>query len=118
MASRAVPSWASGFSHYAVIHIGCIECGTDSGIVGIFTSFNHATLIAEKYSLKLEWMGRGQNKFEVFPVDINKINVDFYADTKTKIRSKDPQQLRLVESQIKIIDEMLTDMSNVINDNQ
>ena len=106
-----IPNWAKGSKHFIVSHIGCLECGTDSGIVGIFTDWRVAMLIAEKYSLKLEWNGGGQNKFEVFPIDIDKINIDLYSGLRMKIRSKDPSQKQFVQAQIDILDDMIKNMT-------
>lgn len=105
------PTWTKNAKHFVVSHIGCMECNVESGIVGIFTDWKVAMLVAEKYSLKLEWNEGGQNKFEVFPIDIDKINVDLYSKLPMVIRSKDFDQKLLVQTQIGILDDMIKNIT-------
>lgn len=53
---------------WIVVNIGCIECGVPSNIVGVFASKEQANEIADKFEVKFQWRGRGQNSFEVFPL--------------------------------------------------
>jgi hypothetical protein len=51
-----------------VVNVGCIECGVDSNIVGIFTDEKRAEEIAALCAKKYHWRDGGQNHFDVFPV--------------------------------------------------
>jgi len=53
---------------FLVMNIGCIECGVDSQLVGIFETEKGADEIAKKLREKYSWRDGGKNAFEVFPV--------------------------------------------------
>jgi hypothetical protein len=53
---------------YVVINIGCLECGVDSDIVGVFDDFDEAQIVADKLADRLSWRQGGQNKFSVFRI--------------------------------------------------
>ena len=52
-------------SKWLVLHIGCIECGCPSGIVGLFANYDQADRIANDCNDKHSWLNGGQNSFEV-----------------------------------------------------
>ena len=58
---------------YIVVNIGCIECGVSSGIVGVFSSLDTATLICEQLESKASWREGGQNSYEVFEQPLTNI---------------------------------------------
>jgi hypothetical protein len=61
---------------YLVFNIGCIECGVESKIVGIFDDKSIAEKIAALCKRKHSWRDGGQNNFEVFEMPINENIVD------------------------------------------
>ena len=63
---------------YILVNIGCIECGVDSDIVGIFTDKIRADELCKKLSDKAAWRQNGQNNFEVFStLEDNVINDNY-----------------------------------------
>ena len=60
---------------YILVDIGCIECGMETNIVGIFTNKKFAERLAENLDKELDFHGGGQHSFEVFEKPtINKFN--------------------------------------------
>ena len=51
---------------YLLMCIGCLECGVDSAIAGIFTDKEEAETIATRLAKKHRWRQKGENSFEVF----------------------------------------------------
>lgn len=51
---------------YMVFNIGCIECGVDSKIVGLFADKRHADVVAQYCNDEHSWRDAGQNIYEVF----------------------------------------------------
>lgn len=63
---------------YVVVEIGCLECGSDSSIVGVFDDKETANKVAEKCEEMYRWRTGGDNCFEVFELPAtNKINEAF-----------------------------------------
>lgn len=54
--------------YYVAVDIGCIECGEDSHVVGVFTSEELAAE-ANKKQIAFNEQWRGEHHFEVFPID-------------------------------------------------
>jgi hypothetical protein len=100
---------------YALVRVGCIECGVPSGIVGVFNDATLAALTLEKYSRKLEWFCEGENRFQIDVIHMENLNVDTYVDEKPSIRSKDKQKINVTLSEIdaiqELIDQRVTSMS-------
>ena len=66
---------------YIVVNIGCIECGVDSNIVGIFEKEEKANEVARICNDKYEWRHGGQNDFEVFKTpEMEEINPEYELD--------------------------------------
>jgi hypothetical protein len=51
---------------FIVIDIGCIECGEDTNLAGVFDSEGEADIVADKLD-NLPWRG-GEHSYEVFEV--------------------------------------------------
>ena len=51
---------------WMVFNIGCIECGVDSDVVGLYATEEEAEQIAGTCRDALHWRQGGQNSFEVF----------------------------------------------------
>ena len=51
---------------WLVFNIGCIECGVDSNVVGLYETEEEARAIAEACQKELHWRQSGQNAFSVF----------------------------------------------------
>ena len=54
--------------YYAVVDIGCIECGVSSNVVLLTADKSWAERVAEQCAEKYGWREDGQNIFEVFEV--------------------------------------------------
>jgi hypothetical protein len=65
---------------WMVFDIGCIECGSDSGVVGLFDTIDEANSVAERLNETMCWHDGGQHSFEVFRMDcsINTIQDEKY----------------------------------------
>ena len=59
-------------------NIGCIECGVDSDVVGLYDTEEEADKVAEVCNDKLSWRQGGQNHFAVF--DLEKEQADEYKE--------------------------------------
>ena len=60
---------------YVVVDIGCIECGEESGVLGIFTDEKEAVKVAKKYEEIQTKNWRGQHYFEIFEVKEEDVEV-------------------------------------------
>ena len=54
---------------YMVFNVGCIECGVDSDVVGLYETKDEANSVAAVCRDKLHWRQGGQNCFEVFDLE-------------------------------------------------
>ena len=63
---------------YMVFNIGCIECGVDSDVVGLYDTEEEANKVAEVCQDKLHWRQSGQNHFAVF--DLEKEQAEEYKE--------------------------------------
>lgn len=68
---------------YVVVDIGCIECGEESTVLGIFFDKETAEKVAEKYKKIQRENWTGQHYFEIF--EVNKENVELY-DKKSYLK--------------------------------
>lgn len=68
---------------YVVVDIGCIECGEESSVLGIFQDKETAEKVAEKYKKIQRENWTGQHYFEIF--EVNKENVELY-DKKSYLK--------------------------------
>ncbi len=68
---------------YAVLDIGCIECGEQSAILGIFDDQQKAKEVMKKYEeiQRVNWTG--QHYFEI--VEVKEENVELY-DEKSYLK--------------------------------
>ena len=55
---------------WLVFNVGCIECGVDSNVVGLYETEEEALRIARACREELHWRQQGQNAFEVFDLRI------------------------------------------------
>jgi hypothetical protein len=53
---------------YIVIDVGCIDCGSKSGIVGTFETEDEANLAENEATKKLNWWDGGQHNFHTFEI--------------------------------------------------
>ena len=60
---------------YVVVDIGCIECGEQSGVLGIFTNKKEAEKVAKKYEEIQTNNWSGQHYFEIFEVKEEDVEV-------------------------------------------
>lgn len=60
---------------YVVVDIGCIECGEQSGVLGIFTNKKEAEKVAKKYKEIQSNNWCGQHFFEIFEVKEEDVEV-------------------------------------------
>ncbi len=71
---------------FLLMNIGCIECGCDSGVVGMFSDKAKAEALREECSNSLGWRGGGQNHYSVFEIPSAEFVSDEYlkeiADSK------------------------------------
>jgi len=68
---------------YVVLDIGCIECGEQSAILGIFDDKKKAQKVRDKYSEIQENNWTGQHFFEI--VEVKEENVELY-DKKSYLK--------------------------------
>jgi hypothetical protein len=54
---------------YVAVDIGCIECGEDSNVLGVFTTKKDAEIACEQAEKKQKENWSGQHSFEIFNVD-------------------------------------------------
>jgi len=63
---------------YALVNIGCIECGVSSNLVGLFTNYDKAAEIRDELNHKADWREGGQNLYEIFIVtDLDVVNEEY-----------------------------------------
>lgn len=64
---------------YLLFNIGCLECGVDSNVVGIFDTKLKADVLRDELRKKFAWRQGGQNEFEIFELNlpINEINEEY-----------------------------------------
>lgn len=55
---------------YAIIEIGCIECGCDTEVWGVWDNEQEARNKAEELEKKFYWRQGGENRFVVFPLPL------------------------------------------------
>lgn len=66
---------------YVAVDIGCIECGEDSAVLGVFTTEGEAKEVAEEHMQRHEKNWHGQHHFDVFEVsNVGVINRIEYAN--------------------------------------
>ena len=68
---------------YVVLDIGCIECGEQSAILGIFDNKQKAKEVMEKYSKIQSDNWTGQHYFEI--VEVKEENIELY-DKKSYLK--------------------------------
>jgi len=61
-----------------LVDIGCIECGEDSAIVGVFED-EEADRLATALNASRATFQRGQHSFEAFPLPVAGVMADGYA---------------------------------------
>ena len=61
---------------YVVVDIGCIECGEQSRVPGIFTNKKEAEKVAKKYEEIQSNNWCGQHCFEIF--EVKEENIELY----------------------------------------
>lgn len=54
---------------FVAVDIGCIECGEESAVLGVFTSEEKAVEVLKEHYVRQEEHWHGQHSFEVFEVD-------------------------------------------------
>ena len=60
--------------YYVLVDIGCIECGEESHVIGIFTDVKLAEQAKTNHKLRQEKNWCGQHYFKIFEIDeINKV---------------------------------------------
>ena len=65
---------------YVAVDIGCIECGEESSVLGIFDDMNEATDILKKCGEYQQKHWCGQHSFEIFEIkEENKLIDNYYA---------------------------------------
>ena len=55
--------------YYVAVDIGCIECGEDSAVLGIFTSLEVANTVCNDHGERQAKSWHGQHCFEVYEVE-------------------------------------------------
>lgn len=60
------PDPAEPVGRFAVVNIGCIECGVSSAIVGTYADRTVAEAVRDACAESLHWREGGQNEFSVF----------------------------------------------------
>lgn len=68
---------------YVVVDIGCIECGEQSGVLGIFTDKKQAEEVQKKYREIQSNNWTGQHYFEIF--EVKEENIELY-DEETYLK--------------------------------
>ncbi len=53
---------------YAVVNIGCLECGVSSDLVGVYYTLKEAQALQEECYNKYSWREGGQNSFDIFEI--------------------------------------------------
>ena len=68
---------------YVVLDIGCIECGEQSAILGIFDNKQKAKEVMEKYEKIQSSNWTGQHHFEI--MEVKEENIELY-DEKSYLK--------------------------------
>ena len=55
--------------YYVLVDIGCIECGEESAVIGIYTSKKKAQRIRREHEKRQNESWNGQHIFEIFEID-------------------------------------------------
>lgn len=55
--------------YYVLVDIGCIECGEESAVIGIYTNKKKAQRIKREYEKRQRENWYGQHYFEIFEID-------------------------------------------------
>ena len=55
--------------YYVLVDIGCIECGVESAVIGIYTNKKKAEIIKEDHEKRQMENSFGQHNFEIFEID-------------------------------------------------
>lgn len=59
--------------YYVLVDIGCIECGEESEVIGIYTDEKEAKRVGKEHKKRQREHWYGQHSFEIFEIDeINK----------------------------------------------
>lgn len=53
---------------YVAVDIGCIECGEETAVLGVFTTEGRARAVLEDHEQRQEAVWHGQHSFDVFEV--------------------------------------------------
>lgn len=53
---------------YVAMDIGCIECGEESAVLGIFSSREQAEAVCMEHEKRQKAAWHGQHEFEIFAV--------------------------------------------------
>lgn len=64
---------------YILVNIGCIECGVDSNIVGVFDDLEKAEVLKDDLDASdAVWRQGGQNHYKIFSMpELNVINEEY-----------------------------------------
>ena len=54
---------------YVLVDIGCIECGEDTNVLGIFTDMERAIKVMDDHDKRQKENWTGQHSFEIFERD-------------------------------------------------
>lgn len=54
---------------FVAVDIGCIECGEESAVLGVFTTEEKAEAVLNDHRIRQNKNWRGQHSFECFEVD-------------------------------------------------
>lgn len=69
---------------YMVFHIGCLECGATSDIVGFYNEKEEAEAVASGLYESMQWLDDGHGAYEVF--DLHADQAPEYADAIAALR--------------------------------
>ena len=59
--------------YYVLIDIGCIECGEETTVIGVFTDKAKAEKLLNKYEKLQAENWHGQHSFQIDEVEIDKV---------------------------------------------
>lgn len=54
---------------FVAVDVGCIECGEESAVIGVFTTEEKATTVLDEHRKRQCKKWRGQHSFECFEID-------------------------------------------------
>lgn len=54
---------------WVAVDIGCIECGEESAVLGVFTDEGMAKVVTSEHQSRQSAGWTGQHEFMIFPVD-------------------------------------------------